>query len=172
MSRERQEKKEQFSQPRNKGVKGKVIVLVAIVAVALGLGGFLYTQEAEDGGYSRVESVNGEVRIALDRISDGQAHYFTYPSAQGTLQFFVIKSSDGVIRAAFDACDVCYREKKGYRQEGEMMVCNNCGQKFHSSLINVVKGGCNPAPLNRRIEGDQLVIRDRDLLTGAWFFNG
>ena len=29
------------------------------------------------------------------------------------------------------------------------MVCNNCGQKFSSDLINEIKGGCNPAPLER-----------------------
>jgi uncharacterized membrane protein len=77
-----------------------------------------------------------------------------------------------VIRAAFDTCDVCYPEKKGYRQEGDFMVCNNCDQKFRTDLINVVKGGCNPAPLQRELQGDQVVIRLAALEEGSWYFNG
>jgi uncharacterized membrane protein len=77
--------------------------------------------------------------------------------------FFVLKSGDGVLRAAIDACDVCYKAGKGYYQEGDFMVCENCGQKFASSRINVVKGGCNPAPLNRVVVGNQLVIEMLDI---------
>ena len=75
-----------------------------------------------------------------------------------------------MVRAAFDACDVCYAAKKGYRQEGNFMVCNNCGQKFISTRINEVRGGCNPAPLERKIVGDKLVIATADILTGARYF--
>ncbi len=81
-----------------------------------------------------------------------------------------MKSSDGVMRAAFDACDVCFREKKGYRQEGDVMVCNNCGQRFPSTKINVLKGGCNPAPLGRTVQGDSLVINASDIEQGGWYF--
>ncbi|HEY7527662.1 MAG TPA: Fe-S-containing protein, partial [Candidatus Deferrimicrobiaceae bacterium] len=58
--------------------------------------------------------------------------------------YFVLRSSDGTYRAAFDACDVCFRANRGYRQEGDLMVCNQCGQTFPSVKINEVKGGCNP----------------------------
>ena len=75
-----------------------------------------------------------------------------------------------MIRAAFNACDVCYLDKKGYRQEGDDMVCNNCGQRFPSELINEVRGGCNPSPLVRTIEGDEVVIRVDDILSGARYF--
>lgn len=171
MSRERQQKKEQFEQSQKKGWSGKVFVLIAAIVAVVGIAGFFFTQ-GETDAYARVTSVDGEVRLDLDQINDGQAHYFRYASAKGELKFFVVKSADGVVRAAFDACDVCYREKKGYRQEGNVMVCNNCNMKFHTNLINDVKGGCNPAPLQRRIDGSQLVITDKALLTGAWFFSG
>jgi uncharacterized membrane protein len=39
-------------------------------------------------------------------------------------------------------------------------------------MVNEVKGGCNPAPLNRRIEGQQLVINKQDIISGAWYFGG
>jgi uncharacterized membrane protein len=38
------------------------------------------------------------------------------------------------------------------------MVCNNCGQTFPSNRIGEIKGGCNPHPLARAIEGQYLVI--------------
>ena len=69
------------------------------------------------------------------------------------MKYFVLKSSDGTVRAAFDACDVCYAQKKGYQQEGDEMVCGNCGQRFPSAQINEVEGGCNPSPIERTVKG-------------------
>ncbi|MGE4441057.1 MAG: Fe-S-containing protein [Desulfomicrobium sp.] len=118
----------------------------------------------------RLTPENGQVRISLSRISDGKAHHFSFEDQGVELKFFVLKSSDGVIRAAFDACDVCFREKKGYSQDKDFMVCNNCGMRFHSSRINEVEGGCNPSPLARGIDGDELVIATSDLIAGKRFF--
>ena len=36
--------------------------------------------------------------------------------------------------------------------------------------INEVRGGCNPAPLERTIEGSKLVIAIADVLTGTRYF--
>lgn len=122
------------------------------------------------GQHKRVKATNGEVRLSVKNIDDGDAHYYVYDGGGPDIKFFVIKSSDGVVRAAFDACDVCFPAHKGYSQEGEFMICNNCGRRFHSSQINVVEGGCNPAPLHREIVGDSLVIKVDDILPGARFF--
>lgn len=120
--------------------------------------------------FTQAEAENGLVALPLSQFDDGKARYFTYAAGEKNINFFVIKSSDGVLRAAFDTCDVCYAAKKGYRQEGDLMVCNNCGQRFPSNLINVEKGGCNPAPLNRKVEGDKLVISTADIEQGGWYF--
>lgn len=112
---------------------------------------------------------NDQVAIPLDTVSDGQAHYFSAKSENNVkVEFFVVKSHDGVIRAAVDACDVCYRAGKGYIQEGNVMVCTNCGMKFATDRINEVKGGCNPAPLNRTVEGDKLLISMAEINANAW----
>lgn len=94
--------------------------------------------------YTAVEATNGVVTIPIADVSDGDAHYYVFNKDGFEIKFFLLKSNDGIIRAAFDACDVCFREKKGYSQEGEFMVCNNCGQRFHSSRINEVKGAATP----------------------------
>jgi uncharacterized membrane protein len=115
-------------------------------------------------------TAKNEVRIPIADVDDGDAHYYSSNSDGVEIRYFVLQSSDGVIRAAFDACDVCYEEKRGYRQEGDNMVCNNCGQKFASVKINEEKGGCNPAPLDRTVDGNELVIKIEDIETGRWYF--
>lgn len=120
--------------------------------------------------YAVVDEIDGKVTFETTQFENGQAKYFSYETSGRTVNFFVLKSSDNVLRAAFDSCDVCYAAKKGYRQEGDLMVCNNCGQKFPSELINVEQGGCNPAPLERNIVGDKLVLNVSDIETGLRFF--
>jgi uncharacterized membrane protein len=120
--------------------------------------------------YQSVKAENGQVLIPINTVNDGEAHYFTLKSQGREINFFVLKSRDGVIRAAFDACDVCFPQKKGYRQQGDFMICNNCGQQFHSTKINVIKGGCNPAPLHRTENGGQLVITLADINSGIRYF--
>jgi uncharacterized membrane protein len=104
-------------------------------------------------------------------LGDGQARFFQYSTAEGRLvRFFVMKSSDGVVRAALDACTTCYRERRGYRQEGDAMVCNNCGKAFASKDINVMTGGCNPIPLERSVQNGRVVVRAASLeRTPAYF---
>ena len=105
-------------------------------------------------------------------FADGKAHHFTYKTDDGVvIRYFIIKSSDGVIRAAFDACDVCWPENKGYTQQGDVMVCKNCGRRFPSARINEVHGGCNPAPLKRKVEQGTVVIQAADILQGKRYFD-
>ncbi len=172
MSDARQSKRDQFTDPEKKGGAGKIISILLVLVVAVAAGGYLLLGQGASDGYAKVKGYDGVVRIDLADVSDGQAHYFKFASSRGEIKFFVVKSVDGVMRAAFDACDVCYREKKGYRQEGNMMVCNNCNMKFRTDRVNEVKGGCNPAPLSRKIEGQQLVINEQDIVNGAWYFGG
>jgi len=120
--------------------------------------------------YPLAVAEDGTVRLALSTFDDYQAHFYTYMDEDRPIEFFVLKSSDGVVRAAFNACDVCFPARKGYSQAGEEMVCNNCGRRFPATQINEVQGGCNPSPLDRAVEGDTLIIQVDDLLGGQGYF--
>lgn len=110
-------------------------------------------------------------QFPVSSFEDGGAKHFVYKhSPSEWIRFFIVKSTDGVVRAAFDACDVCFRSRKGYVQQGAAMVCVNCGLKFNSDKINEIKGGCNPAPLRRTMKGSNLVITQSDLLSGLKYF--
>lgn len=123
------------------------------------------------GGISEAQSLQ-EVTYPISNFKDGKARFYQYKTPDGmTIKYFILKSSDGVIRAAFDACDVCWPEGKGYQQKGNFMVCRNCGRRFASVRVNEVKGGCNPAPLRRALVGDNLVIQVKDILEGAPYFD-
>ncbi len=122
------------------------------------------------------QGTENEIVFPIKLFADGKARHFQYKvdSKKGenlTIRYFILKSSDGVIRAAFDACDVCWAEGKGYFQKNAFMVCRNCGRRFSSIRINEVQGGCNPAPLRREVRGDKVVIKVKDLLAGAQYFN-
>jgi hypothetical protein len=120
--------------------------------------------------YPLVSAENGKVQLPLSTFDDYKAHHYTYMHEGNSIEFFVLKSKDGVVRAAFNACDVCFAAKKGYTQEGDYMVCNNCGRRFPADQINVVQGGCNPSPLTRTVEGDMLIIDEKDILAGMGYF--
>lgn len=112
------------------------------------------------------------VALPVKMFADGKARHFEHKLPDGiTVRYFVVKSSDGIIRAAYDACDVCWPSGKGYYQEGDVMVCANCGRRFPSVSVNEVKGGCNPAPLRREVKGEQVIIRLADIAQGRQYFD-
>ena len=153
----------------------KSVVFSLMIAVAVCLASFYPALESQAAfsifsPHKKVKEVDGKIQIPLTKINDGKAHHFKYETKGSTIKFFVVKSRDGIIRAAFDACDVCFPARKGYTQDGDFMICNNCGRRFHTSRINVVEGGCNPAPLNRAVVGNYLVINVSDVIPGSRFF--
>ena len=112
------------------------------------------------------------VKVPLSQLS-GQAKFFEYSSGGATIRFFAVKASDGSIKTAFDACDVCFANKKGYRQEGDFMVCNNCGKRFAISSLgteNRNPGGCWPGYLASTANGGDLLIKKTDLEAGRYRF--
>lgn len=160
---------------------GLMPIIMAVVLVAGIAGGYMvYIQQpaATTTASSTAVPVDGHavaasglVTYPVSLFDDGQARHFDFRDGDITIRYFVIKSADGVVRAAFDACDVCWPAGKGYYQEGDVMVCRNCGRKFASNLVNEVQGGCNPAPLKRAVEDGMLVIRPDDIRSGAGYFN-
>jgi uncharacterized membrane protein len=170
-------KREQFLEANQKQSRTKLFAIVALIAF-LGVAGY-FAIRGIGGNQASVTTAKSNpsgvdtpvIKIPLAEINSGKAKFFDYKLTNNTpVRFFALKSSDGLYRAAMDACDVCYHAKKGYKQEGEYMVCNNCGQKFHSNLINEVKGGCNPVGLASMVEGDQLVVKTSDIENRGSYF--
>lgn len=167
----RNEKRAQFEQPKSRtGLHLTIagIALVALIAVAalvvLNRGG------AETATATAAAAPGGDVTMPVSQVNDGKAHFYSFDAGGTTVKYFVLADRNGKVRAALDACEVCFAQKKGYTQEGDTMVCNNCGQVFPSDQINVVTGGCNPIPLDKTISGGQLTITTDSLSQGAQYF--
>jgi uncharacterized membrane protein len=160
-----------------KGSRPLAVILTCVVLAAGGIYFVIHRTNAGDGYVPAVQAqvpanaAATEIAYPVALFEDGNARHYEYKGPGVTIKYFILKSSDGVIRAAFDACDVCWRAGKGYYQVGDNMICRNCGQKFASIKVNEVKGGCNPSPLTRSIQGDNVVIRINDILEGNQYFN-
>lgn len=95
----------------------------------------------------REELTQDEVKI---KIADVTKIVKFYPVMidDTKMEVMAVRANDGIIRLAFDACQVCSDSGKGhYVQEGEYLVCQNCGTKFSIDQVGAVRGGCNPAPI-------------------------
>lgn len=122
-------------------------------------------------GVEKVKEVNGVVTVPVAKVSDGSIHKFKFDNGGKPVTFFLVKGSDGNLHAAFDACDVCFHEKKGYEQQGNAVLCRNCGKKFAVNMIGSANnGGCNPSHLDFSVRGGSVIVKAADLRAGAKFF--
>ena len=106
------------------------------------------------------------VKISLDSIT-GDLKKYQYDANGITVTYFAVRGSDGEVRTAFDACDVC-GGYKGYTQQGKDIKCNNCGRVFSiDGLGTKNKGyGCWPSYLSHTIEDGNIVIKTAELDAG------
>jgi uncharacterized membrane protein len=167
----RQQKRAQFEQPKSRtglhlALAG--VAMVAVIAVALVV--VLNRGGGETATATAASSPGGDVTMPVAQVNDGKAHFFSYDAGGTTVKYFVLADKNGKVRAALDACQVCFAQKKGYHQQGDAMQCNNCGKVFPSAKINVITGGCNPIPLDRSISGGQLTITTDSLTQGVQYF--
>ncbi len=153
------------------------IIVGVGLAFAAGTGAY-YVLYGPDVSGSKQVSLEQSIAPAATMVKyptslflDGIVKYFSYQHGDLTIKYFVLRSSDGVIRAAFDACDVCWPAGKGYYQDGDVMVCRNCGRRFTSVMVNEVQGGCNPSPLIRTIENNEVIIQVEDIIKGKQYFD-
>jgi len=147
---------------KNKNIKILILIFGLIFLAAIITRGF--------GLFTDKETIPiGVINIPILEISEN-AKWYEYNIENKMAKFFIIKAKDGSIKTAFDACDVCYWQKKGYRQEGDYMICNNCGLRFPISGLgteNKTPGGCWPGYLPHIIEGDNIIIQKADLFRGG-----
>jgi len=123
------------------------------------------------GKFEKVKAAGGLVTITASKLSDGKAHFYKFEDGGKEISFFAVKAADGSYKTAFDACDSCYRSKKGYEQQGDKMNCKNCNQKFAIGKLGPnATGGCNPGYLPSQIKGGNLTIKADDLKNGAKYF--
>lgn len=101
-----------------------------------------------------VSAEDGIVRIPIAEVNDNKLHFFSVSIDGAPVRFIVIKKPDGW-GTALDACRICGRA--GYRQDGQNVICRNCGSAIYVPTIGQA-GGCNPVGFPATAEGGTLVI--------------
>lgn len=121
--------------------------------------------------YKPVQVKDGAIQLPLDDLQPMQAAFYEARLEGKVIRFFAVRDGNGVVRTALDACDVCYKDRKGYQQQDDRMICRTCGLGFPITRIGPYSiGGCNPHYLASRSAGDLLVISVGDLREGVRFF--
>ena len=121
--------------------------------------------------YQTVSAENGRIRIPVGEVNDGKVHFYTYKNSGKRINFFIRTDGTGDLSAYFDACYTCYKHKKGYRQEGTDIICNECSMKFKLAEKDWrYNEGCCPIPLKSSVSGGFIVIMAEHIEKGAKLF--
>jgi len=144
------------------------ILLAAVVIVAVG---FFIVK-----GISRknIENVSAnELIIPKAEVSE-TAKFYPYKIGNIYMEVIAVKASDGTIRTALNTCQICYNSGRGfYKQEGDELVCQNCGNRFRIEQVEKIKGGCNPVPImkeNKQENEESIIISGEFLAESAEYF--
>jgi hypothetical protein len=120
-------------------------------------------------------TASGDIRIPKNGVS-ASATFYPYKSGDITGEVLALRAPDGTIRTAFNTCQVCYSSGRGYYvQQGDVLVCQNCGNRFRASQVELIRGGCNPIPItgeDKRDDGDSIAIPRAVLDKAAPIFVG
>jgi hypothetical protein len=104
---------------------------------------------------------NGDLQIPKKEIT-ATATFYPYKLDGILIEVLALRAPDGTVRTAFNTCQVCYASGRGYYvQEGDVLVCQNCHNRFKASQVELVKGGCNPLPITADLKtenGDTITI--------------
>jgi hypothetical protein len=95
---------------------------------------------------------NGDLRIPKSELSS-KVTFYPYTLGSVYMEVLALKAPDGTLRTALNTCQVCYNSGRGwYIQDGDVLVCNNCGNRFKASQVELIKGGCNPVPITKDLK--------------------
>jgi hypothetical protein len=109
------------------------------------------TRTLEKG--EQVALTDGTATLGAASFAENTVRYFNTRLPDGkTVYFFVARDQYGTYHTAANACQVCFASKLGFRHEGDLVICNTCGNRYPLAKVATQKGGCNPAPINPSLE--------------------
>jgi len=141
------------------------VYIFCFVFIALVTAEFIYTKSVSAlSPATPVAFVNGEVRIPLAQVSDGDLHRFQAQENGVDIRFWLYQKPDGKIATVFDACEIC--GAVGFYKGPNGVVCKNCAAPVSPQSIGN-GGGCNPIPLKASQTADAVIIQEADVAAGG-----
>ncbi|MFA7637584.1 MAG: DUF2318 domain-containing protein [Monoglobales bacterium] len=146
-------------------ISALAVVIIAIILINTGSD----NNTEIVGENNTVPSKGSNLVIQISEITE-KARFYPVEVGGTKLEVIAVKASDNAIRTSFNTCQVCYSSGRGYyKQEGDVLVCQNCGNRFGMDDVGVTKGGCNPVPITEenRTATDTEIIISKEFLAQA-----
>ncbi len=160
-SAERRRRDWEFRKQRRWSFAAAILCLAVILMFTAD---FVYARTAAAPAQAaHLTAQNGVVEIPLSDLADSDMHFYSADVHGNPIRFFVIRRGNSQYTAALDACRIC--GWAGYRQQGQNVICRNCGAAIYVPSIGEA-GGCNPIPVTSRIDNGNLIL-DLSALAGA-----
>ncbi|MGB7309194.1 MAG: DUF2318 domain-containing protein, partial [Candidatus Acidiferrales bacterium] len=159
---ERRMREWEFRRQRRWSFAAAILCVLVIVSLAAE---FAYAHAMNQPSPAKeLTSENGEVRISLSDLTDQSVHFYDADVNNTEIRFMVIHQTNGNYAVALDACQIC--GWAGYKQEGQNVVCRNCGATIYIPSIGD-KGGCNPIPVKSEVANGEVIVELASLASSA-----
>jgi high-affinity iron transporter len=140
----------------------------SFVFIALVTAEFIYAKSVSAlSPATEVSFVNGQVKIPLAQVSDGDLHRYQTQENGMAIRFWLYQKPDGKVATVFDACEIC--GAVGFYKSANGVVCKNCAAPINPQSVGA-KGGCNPVPLSATQTTDSVIIQEADIAGGSRMF--
>lgn len=152
------------TQTAHKWNKSILISCGAVLLIVLGFIAFKPDPgEKSNPAAANTGAASGELKILKSEVTS-TAKFYPYKAGNTYMEVMAVKANDGTIRTALNTCQVCFDSGRGYyKQQGDVLVCQNCGNRFRLDQVEKIKGGCNPVPIleeNKTDDGTNIVIAE------------
>nr|WP_312578972.1 DUF2318 domain-containing protein [Sedimentibacter sp.] len=171
-------KSNQKNKKNNTSKKSNNLILGVVAVIVIGIAAFSFLNSgndkeslAEQPKPTAVSATdeNGDMVIQIADVTE-TAKFYGYDGLDTYMEVLAVKASDGTVRTAFNTCQVCYSSGRGYYiQEGDVLVCQNCGNRFKMDEVEIARGGCNPVPIFNEMKEvtDTTITIPKELFTEA-----
>jgi high-affinity iron transporter len=150
---ERRKREWEFRRQRRWSFAAAILCVLVTLSLAAE---FVYARAMNAPAQAKMlRAESGQVRIPLSELTDSSLHFYAADVNDTVIRFLVIHRMNGDYATALDACQICGRQ--GYRQEGQNVVCRNCGAAIYIPSIGE-SGGCNPISVESRVERGEVIV--------------
>jgi len=150
---ERRMREWEFRRQRRWSFAAAILCVLVVLSLAAE---FVYNRATNAQEPAReLVAQNNQVRISLGDLQDSSVHFYTADVNSTVIRFLVIHRGNGDYATALDACQIC--GTTGYRQEGQNVICRNCGATIYIPSIGE-SGGCNPIPVKSQVENGEVIV--------------
>lgn len=150
-------------------IAAAVVLCLAAVIVLLPKGNKEDASQASSSDDVQVIEAGGSLHIPVDEVTS-DAQFYPVEIDGTRMEIIAVRDSDGNIRTAFNTCQICYSSGRGYYvQDGDDLVCQNCGNHFTVDQVEIQAGGCNPWPIfaENKTVNDEFIEISYDFLNEA-----